>query len=326
MSIIIDHSSKVIVQGMTGAQARVDAERCLRYGTQIVAGVTPGRGGDYVEGRPIFDTVAEALRHSPADFSVIYAPPLDTKSAALEAIEAGIRTLLITTEGVPRHDVAMLLAAARAHKARVIGCNSNGVISPGQAKVGGIGGEDSNQIYNPGRIGICSRSGGMCAEIALELKKAQLGVSTCVSMGGDQVVGTPMKTFVEMFDQDPDTDAIVLFGEPGTKNEQDVAALVSSGVVNKPVVALLAGAFQESYPAGKSFGHAAAMITSDGDSVSAKRRKLEHAGISVASRLGEIPLLLGSGMRARGLTGPHGSAPSGNELSDSIRSAMLDER
>lgn len=302
MSILVDKSTKILVQGITGAQARVDTERCINYGTQIVAGVTPGRGGQTVQNVPVFDTVREALAFSQIDLSVIYAPPLHAKTAALETIEAGVKTLLITSEGVPRHDVSILLAAARGNGTKVIGCNSNGLISPGVAKVGGIGGESPNDIYTRGRVGICSRSGGMCAEIALELQKSGLGVSTCVSMGGDHIVGMPMTKYVELFQQDIDTDAIVLFGEPGTTNEQEVAEMFLSGRVRKPLVVLLAGAFQEAYPPGKSFGHAAAMINSDSDSVSAKRKTLERAGVAVARCLREVPLLLRPGPEA---VGPH---------------------
>ena len=174
----------------------------------------------------------------------------------------------------------------------VVGCNTNGLISAGKSKLGAIGGDDPDEVFAPGRVGICSRSGGMSAELALALKRGGLGVSTCISMGGDVVPGTPMVRYVEMFDADPDTDAIVIFGEPGTSAEHEVAEFLAAGRCSKPLIALLAGEFQENYPQGVSFGHVAAMIQSDADTVSAKRKMLESAGALVARSLGDIPKLI----------------------------------
>lgn len=292
MSILIDAATRVIVQGITGGVARVDTERCLRYGTRIVAGVSPGKGGESVHGVPVYDTVRRAVARHPADASVVYVPPAGVRAAVLEALDAGLTLVLVTAEFVPRHDVVDIVAAARAAGARLIGCNTNGIISPGRSRLGGIGGIDPGEIYRPGTIGICSRSGGMSAELSLALKDAGLGVSTCVSMGGDAVTGLRMPDYVALFEDDPDTEAIVLFGEPGTRNEQDVAALVAGGRISKPVVALIAGAFQERYPQGVSFGHAAAMIAGESDSATAKRRLLAEAGVHVAAALDDIPAIL----------------------------------
>jgi succinyl-CoA synthetase alpha subunit len=292
MSILIDGTTRVVVQGITGTQARFDTEWCIRYGTRIVSGVTPGRGGEAVHGVPVYDTMRRALAEHPADASVLYVPGAMVKAAVMEAIDAGIRLALVTAEYVPLHDVVQIVAAARRAGVRLVGCNTNGVISPGRSKLGGVGGMDPGEIYAPGRIGVCSRSGGMTAEISLALKEAGYGVSTSVAMGGDLVTGMSMAEYVSLFEDDPETDAVVIFGEPGTRNEQEVADLVRAGKVSKPLVALIAGAFQERYPKGMSFGHAAAMINSSDESASAKRKALEEAGAHVAGALEDIPPLL----------------------------------
>ena len=292
MSILIDGATRVVVQGITGAQARFDTEWCIRYGTRIVSGVTPGRGGETVHGVAVYDTMRRALAAHPADASVLYVPGAMVKSAVMEAIDAGIRLVLVTAEYVPLHDVVQIVAAARRAGVRLIGCNTNGVISPGRSKLGGVGGMDPGEIYVPGRIGVCSRSGGMTAEIGLALKQAGIGVSTSVAMGGDLVTGMSMAEYVTLFEDDPETDAVVVFGEPGTRNEQEVAELLGAGRIRKPLVALIAGAFQERYPKGMSFGHAAAMINRSDESASAKRRVLAEAGALVAEALEDIPDLL----------------------------------
>ncbi len=292
MSILINSSTRVLVQGITGAQARFDTEWCLRYGTRIVAGVTPGRGGESVHGVPVFDTVRRAVAAGPVDASVIYVPPLLVRAAVLEAIEAGIGLIVVMAEYVPQHDVMVFIARARAAGVLLVGCNTNGLISPGQSKLGGVGGMNPDEIYKPGRVGVVSRSGGMIAEVSLALGVAGMGTSTSVAMGGDAVTGLSMADYVRLFEADEQTDAIVLFGEPGTSNEQEVAALLRAAAVRKPVVALIAGQFQERYPAGVSFGHAAAMITDGSQSATAKRTLLRDAGAHIALSLEDIPALV----------------------------------
>ena len=292
MSILIDESTRVLIQGITGGQGRFDTRYCLDYGTKIVAGVTPGRGGEAVEGVPVFNTVAQAVAETGADASCIYVPAAGVKDAVIEAVEAGIRVLLATSENVPRHDAAMAVATARATGAVLVGFNSNGLISPGKCRMGGIGGDRTAALYPPGRIGVVSRSGGMSAEICAALGRAGLGASTCISMGGDPIVGMRMVEYLRRFEQDPDTDACVIFGEPGTTHEHEVSDAVASGELKKPVAALVVGSFQEAYPAGVSFGHVAAMIRGENDSASAKRRILRAAGVHVAETLGQIPTLL----------------------------------
>ena len=299
MSILIGADTRVLVQGATGAQARFDIRYCLDYGTRIVAGVTPGRGGESVEGVPVFNTVAAAVAATGADASAVYVPARGVKDAVLEAVDAGIRVLACFAENVPRHDAAAAVAAARAAGARMAGFNTNGVISPGRCKLGGIGGDRASEIYSPGRIGVCSRSGGMSAEICWALSRAGLGASTCVSMGGDPIVGMRMAEVLGMFEADPETDACVVFGEPGGTHEVEVAEALRDGRLRKPVVALVAGQFQERYPAGVSFGHFAAVIKGENDSASAKRRLLAAAGAGVAQSLEEIPALLKGSLKSR---------------------------
>lgn len=292
MSILIDRNTRVVVQGATGNQARFDMRYCLEYGTRIVAGVTPGRGGETVEGVPIFNTVEAAVRATGANTSVIYVPARGVVDAILEALDAGIRTMLSLAENVPRHDAARAVGAVRRAGARLIGFNTNGLISPGQCKLGGIGGDRASVLFPPGRIGVCSRSGGMSAEFGLALGSAGLGASTVVSMGGDPIVGMRVVEVLRLFEADPDTDACVIYGEPGGTHEAEVVAAVRSGELRKPIVAMVVGAFQERYPQGASFGHVAAMIQGDADSATAKRRLLADGGVRVATTLDEVPGLL----------------------------------
>jgi succinyl-CoA synthetase alpha subunit len=292
MSILIDETTRLLVQGATGTQARFDMRYCIEYGTRIVAGVTPGRGGESVEGVPIFNTVEAAVRATGANASAIYVPARGVVDAILEAVDSGIGTLLALAENVPRHDAARAVGAVRRAGGRLIGFNTNGVISPGKCKIGGIGGDLPGDLYSPGRIGVCSRSGGMSAEICYTLKQAGLGTSTCVSMGGDPLVGMRLVELLRLFEADPDTDAYVIYGEPGGTHESEVADAVRSGEIRKPVVALVVGMFQENYPEGASFGHVAAMIRGENDSATAKRRLLREAGVRVADTLDEIPTML----------------------------------
>jgi succinyl-CoA synthetase alpha subunit len=303
VSILIDRATRVVVQGITGGQARFDTEWCIKYGTRIVAGVTPGRQGEMVHGVPVYDTMQNALGAHAADASVLYVPAPQVKPAVLEAIAADVRLIVVTSEYVPLHDVVHIVAVARAAGVRLVGCNTNGVISPGKSKLGGVGGMNPDEMYAPGRIGVCSRSGGMTAEIGLALKDAGYGISTSVAMGGDLVTGMSMAEYLLLFEADPDTDAMVIFGEPGTRNEQEVAAAVRAGAITKPVAALIAGAFQEAYPPGMSFGHAAAAINTHDESATAKRSLLQAAGVHVARALEDIPALLRAALSASGPRG-----------------------
>jgi len=304
LSILVDASTRVLVQGITGAQARRDVAHCRAYGTRVVCGVTPGRGGMQVDGLPVYNTVGAALAIHEIDATLIYAPPYAVRDAVLESLAAGIRLAVVLAENVPVHDALVMRASAERAGALVVGCNTNGLLSPGQCKLGGIGGDLPARVFMPGRVGIVSRSGGMSAELALTLKAAGYGVSTAVSMGGDAVPCTPMVRYLALFDADPGTEATLLFGEPGTPNEQEAADWLAARSSAKPVIAVLAGEFQERYPAGASFGHAAAMIQDPRDTVSAKRRMLADVGAHVVRRLGELgPLLDRLGVTRIGVTG-----------------------
>ena len=292
MSILIDDSTRVLVQGITGSQGRFDTKYCVAYGTNIVAGVTPGRGGQDVDGIPVYNTVKSAVEVSGASASVIYVPAPGIKDAVLEAVDARIKVIVALTENVPRHDAAIAVAATRAAGAWLIGFNTNGMVSPGKSKLGGIGGDRANELYVAGRIGVCSRSGGMSAELSAALAAGGYGVSSCISMGGDPIIGNDMVEYARMFEADPDTDAMLFYGEPGSENEQGLARALRDGEITKPVVAMVAGVFQESHPAGLSFGHVAAMIRSADDSASAKQKLLSDSGTHIAHRLGEISELL----------------------------------
>jgi succinyl-CoA synthetase alpha subunit len=307
VSILLDENTRTIVQGITGRQGRFDSENCQRYGTKIVAGVTPGRGGDLILGIPVYNTVRAAVEREAATASVIYVPAGGVKDAILEAIEAGIRLIVVTSEGLSNHSAAYVVAAARDADVTLVGPNTVGIISPGKSKLGGIGGVDPADIYTPGRIGICSRSGGMTAELALSLTQFGYGISTAVAMGGDSICGRRMVDYVTMFENDPETDAVVVYGEPGTKNESELAEHLRRSGLRKPIVAMIAGYFQERYPKGMSFGHAAAMIRSEADSASAKRALLSGCGVIVARSLLEVPKILAQ----CGVTPNSGAASSG---------------
>lgn len=263
--------------------------------------MTPGKGGQTLHGIPVYNTVQAALANHPVDAASIYVPGRLARDAALEAIDAGIPLILLIPENVPRHDVSDIFGAAAAAGVRIIGPNTNGLISPGQSRLGGIGGYDPDLLLPPGRIGLISRSGGMVSDIGLEVKRAGLGFSTCVAMGGDVPVGTGMVELLALFAADPDTDAVMLFGEPGGTYEEEAAAFIRQGGFRKPVVACIAGQFQESFPPGVSFGHAAALIAGQSGRPSHKLRLLQEAGAVTVTALSDLAPALQrvlSGVRA----------------------------
>lgn len=292
MSILVGRGTRVLVQGITGWQATLDTGFSLAYGVRVAAGVTPGKEGERVHGVPVYNTVVAALREHPADATCLYVPARALKDAALEAIEARIPLVHMIPERVPQHDLAEVFAHARRAGVRVVGPNSNGLISPGRTRLGGVGGEDPSRMFLPGPVGIVSRSGGMLGEVGWQLKRRGIGVSTGVSMGGDLMVGTPMAGFLELFEEDPETELVVLFGEPGTTYEEDAAAFIRAGRFAKPAVALIAGRFLDRYPQGVPFGHAAAMVSRGTGSPAAKVRALREAGVRVAETLEELPALV----------------------------------
>jgi succinyl-CoA synthetase alpha subunit len=292
MSILLDRRTHVLVQGIAARQARTHLPYILRYGTNVVAGVAPGRGGEAIEGIPVYDTVATALRHHAVDISVLFIPAPAARDAALEAIGHGIPVVQVLAEGVPHHDTAEILERAAAHGVRVIGPNSQGMISPGKAKLGGTGGAEPERLFRPGPVGIVSRSGGMGGEIGNALTRRGIGQSTYVSIGGDLLIGTGFAPLLELFERDPETRAVVMFGEPGTGHEEEAAALVRAGGFTKPLVALIVGEALERLPKGMSFGHTSSIIERGLGSPARKKELLREAGALVAETFAELPELV----------------------------------
>jgi succinyl-CoA synthetase alpha subunit len=293
MSILADQNVRVIVQGITGREAASFAKDMMDYGTRVVAGVTPGKQGQEVHGVPVYDTVRGAVREQPAEASVISVPPAMVKGAALEALDNGIKLLVIITERIPRRDVIEFLEAASEKGARVIGPNTLGLISPHTVKLGMAGGpvEDVKKAYMPGPVGIASRSGGMTTEIANLLSTHGIGQSTCVGVGGDPVVGSNFLDLIPLFDEDPDTKAVVLFCEPGGVIEENLAELVGEKKISIPIVAFIAGRFVDSMP-GVRFGHAATIVEGEKGSAKGKIESLEKAGIQVVESFSDIVPIL----------------------------------
>ncbi|HWF56030.1 MAG TPA: CoA-binding protein [Solirubrobacteraceae bacterium] len=294
MSILIDASTTFIVQGITGREAVNLTRECLDYGAgaKIVGGVTPGRLGRDVHGVPVFDTVAQAVEHngSPIDGSVVTVPPAFTKDAVVEALENGVKLVVIVTERIPRRDVAEMVEVARANDARIIGPNCLGIIVPDVIKMGGIGGpaKDAAKSYKPGVVGVISRSGGMTTEMSSTLSAAGLGISTAVSIGGDAIIGSSYAELMPLFEADTQTKAIVIYTEPGGRMEAELARYVTETNSRLPIVAFMAGRFMDEMP-GMSFGHAGTIVEGKADTASEKIARLAEAGIVVAEDIADIP-------------------------------------
>ena len=295
MSILIDENTTFIVQGITGREAVNLTRECLDYGSKIVGGVTPGRKGRDVHGVPVFDTVEQAVENhgSPIDGSVVTVPPAFTKDAVFEAIENGIELIVIVTERIPRGDVAQMVELASMRGSRIIGPNCLGIIVPDVIKMGGIGGpaKDAQKAYAPGRIGVMSRSGGMTTEISSTLTAAGLGVSTAVSIGGDAIIGSTYAELMPLFEADEQTEAIVIYTEPGGRMEAQLADWVAENDSRLPIVAFMAGRFMDEMP-GMRFGHAGTIVEGKADTTADKIERMRAAGISVAERIEEIPGLI----------------------------------
>lgn len=293
MTILASKDTRVLVQGITGREATTFTIESLRYGTDIVAGITPGKGGIEVHGVPVYDTVRQAVENHGGDASIISVPPRFVLDAAREALDNGIRLLVIVTERIPRQDVAMLLASARQYSARVIGPNSLGIISPEVVRLGMAGGsvEAVQRAYMPGSVGVISRSGGMMTEIANMLTQAGIGQSTCVSIGGDPLVGSTFLDLLPLYEADPDTQAVVLFAEPGGTAEESLAEHLKTHGTSLAVIAFVAGRFAEKMQ-GQRFGHAGAMVRGEKGSPLRKMELLRESGVLVADRLSDIPRLV----------------------------------
>ncbi len=288
MSILLDENSRVLIQGITGQQARTHVSYMIRYGTRILAGVSPGKAGIIQDGIPVYDSVRTALREHTVDISVLFVPAPHAKDAALEAIENEISLVVVLAEGVPHHDAAEMIDRATKKGIRLIGPNSQGMISPGRAKLGGTGGSEPERLYKPGPVGIISRSGGMGGEIANTLTRRGIGQSTYISVGGDLLIGTDFVPLLKLFEQDPDTRAVVIFGEPGTGHEEEVARLVREGGFTKPLIALVVGESIEKMPKGMSFGHTSSIIARGLGSPLRKKHLLKEARVRVGDTFSEM--------------------------------------
>jgi succinyl-CoA synthetase alpha subunit len=298
MSILIDAETTFIVQGITGREAVNLTRECLDYGAgaRIVGGVTPGRRGRDVHGVPVFDTVAQAVEnHGDRIYgSVVTVPPAFTKDAVFEAIENGVELVVIVTERIPRGDVAQMVELAALRGARIIGPNCLGIIVPDVIKMGGIGGpaKDAAKAYVPGPVGVISRSGGMTTEMSSTLTAAGLGQSTAVSIGGDAIIGSTYSELMPLFERDDQTEAIVIYTEPGGRMEAELARYVREDSERQlPTVAFMAGRFMDEMP-GMSFGHAGTIVEGKEDTAAEKIARLESAGITVAEEISQIPELV----------------------------------
>jgi succinyl-CoA synthetase alpha subunit len=274
MSILVDKNTRVICQGITGKVGEFHTKGCKEYGTQMVGGVTPGKGGESVQGLPVFDTVIEAVEKTGANATMIFVPPAFTADAILEALDAGIEVIIAITEGVPVLDMVHVYERVRASKSVLVGPNCPGVITPGQCKIGIMPG----YIHTPGSVGIMSRSGTLTYEAVWQTTNLGLGQSTCVGLGGDPIVGTSFIDLFRRFEADPQTESIMMIGEIGGSAEEEAAAFVKQHVT-KPVAAFIAG---RTAPPGKRMGHAGAIISGGKGTATEKVAALLDAGIEVA--------------------------------------------
>jgi succinyl-CoA synthetase alpha subunit len=285
VSILVDTATRLLVQGITGREGAFHTQQMLAYGTRVVAGVTPGKGGQEIFGVPVFDTVREAAEATDANASVLFVPAQYTADGAYEAMEAGIPLVIAIAEHVPVHDMMGVYHTARRKGCTMIGPNSFGVISPGKAKAGFM----AHTIFSPGQVGILSRSATNCYETVFAMTRAGIGQSTCVGVGGDMICGSAFVDLLPLLNDDPETNAVVLIGEIGG-GEEELAAQYIGRHMKKPVVALIAG---KNAPAGRSMGHAGAIVSADGTgSARMKERMLREAGAVIAESTAQIPDLL----------------------------------
>ncbi|HID87923.1 MAG TPA: succinate--CoA ligase subunit alpha [Anaerolineae bacterium] len=284
MSILVGKDTRLLVQGITGREGSFHTRRMIEYGTKVVAGVTPGKGGAEVHGVPVFDTVKEAVEATEANTSIVYVPAPFAPDAIYEAADAGIGLIVCITEGIPTLDMIQVCAYLDQRGVRLIGPNGPGVITPGEAKVGIMPGH----IHQPGTVGVVSRSGTLTYEVVWELTRRGLGQSTCVGIGGDPVVGTTFTEVLRLFEEDPGTEQVVLIGEIGGTDEERAAAFIAEEMT-KPVVAFVAG---RTAPPGKRMGHAGAIISGGTGTAADKIAAFEAAGVPVASRPAQIAELV----------------------------------
>ncbi len=292
MSIFIDRMTRVVVQGITGSEGAFWTRHMIDIGTTVVAGVTPGKEGQNVEGVPVFNTVRAAVSATGADAAMIFVPPRLTMDAVMEALDAGIRTIVTVADGIPLHEAAMIRAAALRLGARIVGGNTSGVISPGQAMMGMFP-FWIERVYKPGRIGVMTRSGSLTNEVTAMVVKGGYGVSSLIGVGGDPIPGSRFAEYLPDFQADAGTDAVVIIGELGGTMEEEVAEAIRSGSFRKPLVAFIGG---RTAPAGRRMGHAGAISSGGSGSALDKARLLESVGALVADRPARVGDLLAAAL------------------------------
>ena len=294
MSILVNSSTRVIVQGITGREGGFQTERCIEYGTKVVAGCTPGRGGEMAYGVPVFDTVADAVAQAgPIDCSLIFVPAPFAADAILEAADAEIKVIICITEGIPTVDMMKVKRTLRGSGLTLIGPNCPGVMTPGECRVGIMPGS----VYMPGHVGVVSRSGTLVYEAVDQLTRHGIGQSTSVGVGGDPIIGTSQREVLEMFNNDPDTAAVVLIGEIGGTAEQEAAAYIKANM-RKPVIAFIAGS---TAPPGRRMGHAGAIIAGNTGTAASKKAALADAGVVICDSPAEIGATTQRVLKERGL-------------------------
>ncbi len=281
MSVLVNKNSKIIVQGFTGSEGTFHAEQMIEYGTQVVGGVTPGKGGQTHLDRPVFNTVEDAVKKTGADVSIIFVPPAFAADAIMEAADAGIKVIITITEGIPVSDMIKTANFLKGKDCRLIGPNCPGVITPGEAKVGIMPGF----VFKKGTVGIVSKSGTLTYEAADQVVKQGLGITTAIGIGGDPIIGTTTKEAVEMLINDPETEAVVMIGEIGGQLEADAAQWYKNSGSKKPIIGFIAG---ETAPAGRTMGHAGAIVGGSDDTAQAKKKIMRECGIHVVESPAEI--------------------------------------
>jgi succinyl-CoA synthetase alpha subunit len=293
MSVLVDVDTRVLVQGITGKEGSFQTRRCIEYGTKVVAGVTPGRGGETAEGVPVFNRVSHAVRETGADCALIFVPPPFAADAILEAADAGIPLVVCITEGIPTKDMVMVKRSLEGGPTRLIGPNCPGVITAGECRVGIMPGN----VFSMGSVGVVSRSGTLVYEAVDQLTRRGIGQSTCIGVGGDPIIGTTQRQALELFDGDPETAAVVLIGEIGGSAEQDAADYITRHM-RKPVIAFIAGS---TAPPGRRMGHAGAIISGNSGTADAKKTALAEAGATIVEAPAEIGSTAERVLRERGL-------------------------
>lgn len=281
MGILVDSSTRVLVQGITGTQGSFHTHLMLKYGTKIVAGVTPGKAGRKVDGVPVYDSVEEALEEHPADASIVFVPAGFARDAALEAISNRMKLLVVITEMIPAHHAFQIREAARKAGVKMVGPNTPGVITPGKSKIGIM----PSHVFRPGEVGVVSRSGTLMYEVASTLSSAGLGQSTCIGVGGDRIVGLRVVDVLKLFREDPSTKAVTIIGEIGGGMEEEASQYIASTKYPKPIAAFIAG---RTAPPEKRMGHAGAIITGHVGTFQSKLKALEAAGVEVAEKPSEV--------------------------------------